>query len=158
MKKLVIVFVLSLSMFACSSNDDNPPVGEILHASYEFKIGNNIISSSDDIPLGMLLDASDVASQISVVERNNEFMMLMTEIPTNADEIKILDNDNDVLIALTGTKVADYQDNSEAVVIDIGTMTRNTTKDKVSFTGTFIHNGVTFTATGFIKSNGMKNH
>jgi len=157
MKKLLVVFVLSLSIISCSSDDDNPPVEGNLNASYELKIGGTLISSNNDIPLGMLLDANSVATQVSVLERENAFMMLFTQIPTSLGEIKQLDNDDDVLIALTGSKIADYQENGEAVVIDAGTMTRDA-NDKVSFTGTFVYNGITFTTTGFIKSDGMKNH
>ena len=158
MKKLLLVFVLSLSIISCSSDDDNPSVEGNLNASYELKFGGTVISSNSSIPLGMLLDVNSVATQVSVVERDNEFMMLMTEIPINSGETIQLDNDEDVLIALTGSKVADYSENNEAIVIDLGTMTRSATKDKVSFTGTFIYNGITFTASGFIKSNGMKTH
>jgi len=144
--------------YKCSSDDDNPLVEGNLNASYELKFGGTVISSNSSIPLGMLLDVNSVATQVSVVERDNEFMMLMTEIPINSGETIQLDNDEDVLIALTGSKVADYSENNEAIVIDLGTMTRSATKDKVSFTGTFIYNGITFTASGFIKSNGMKTH
>jgi len=113
-------------MLACSSDgDENPAVEGNLNASYELKFGGALISSNSSIPLGMVLDATGAARLISVTERDNVFMMMMTQIPMNAGETIQLNNDDDVLIALTGSKVADYSENQEAIVIDQGSMTRD---------------------------------
>ena len=67
-----------------------------------------------------------------------------------------MNSEEDVTVALVGSKVSSYQENGEAVVIE-GTMTR-VADDKVSFTGSFEHNGLMHNATGFIKSDGIKNN
>ena len=151
----LVLIVLSIILLSCKKETDDDSVDGNLNASYELKIDGNTISSNTSIPLGMLLDASGVASQVSVTEPGNTFMMMFTDIPTTSGDIKQLDDNT--LIALTGSKVVDYQENFEAVVIDAGTMTR-TANDKVSFAGTFVYNGITFTTTGFIKSDGLKEH
>jgi len=154
-KKLLVVLVLSLSMIACS-NDDDSPIGGHLNASYEFKIGDEVISSNSSIPLG-IVRYTNSKIQISVTERDNEFMMMMIDIPRTIGEQKTLNSEEDITVSLVGSKVANYQENfGEAVVIE-GTMTR-VADDKVSFTGTFEHNGLMYNATGFIKSDGIKNN
>ena len=139
---------------SCAKKEDSP-TEENKNASYELKIDGTTISSNSSIPLGMLLDASGVANQISVSESGDLLVMLFTNIPTTVGDTSQLSSDDDILIALSGSKVTNYSDFG-LVTIETGTMTR-TANDKVSFTGTFEYDGTTYNTTGFIKSDGMKN-
>jgi len=156
MKNLLkFVFILSLSMAlfnSCTKKEDSPVEGN-KNASYEFKIDGDTVLSNSSIPLGMLTDANGVANQISVTEPDDLFNMLFTNIPITVGSSVALSDDDDILIAVNGTKIENYI----LIVVDNGTMTR-TANDKVSFTGTFEHNGTIHNATGFIKSDGMKNN
>ncbi len=158
--KHTILLLLAISFIATScskdTTDDTPPIDETQNASYELIIDGNTISSNTSIPLGMLLDASDVAVSISVEEAGNLFAMGFTNIPTALGSSTPLSSDDDILIAITGTSIAAYSSYSQ-VFIDNGTMIR-TANDQVTFTGTFEYDGTTYNATGFIKSDGMKNH
>lgn len=133
---------------SCTKKEDSPVEGN-KNASYEFKIGGDIVSSNSSTPLGMLLDANGLANQVSVTEPDDLFVMLFTTIPVNIGEVKPLDDET--LIGLTGNLISDYIQ----IFVDEGTMTRDA-KDKVSFIGTFEHNGGRISASGFIKSDGMK--
>ena len=150
MKKLLVVLVLSLSFIACSSDDDSPIDGH-LNASYEFKIGDEVISSNNSIPIEILTDTNGLANQISVTEPDDQFVMMFSIIPINVGDVKQLDGDTQ--IAVTGHIVANYLQ----IFVDEGTITRDA-DGKVSFTGTFEHEGTTHNVTGFIKSDGIKNN
>ena len=154
MKKILVVFVLSLSILSCSK-DDNSPKEENNNASYELKIDGNAISSNSSIPLEMLLDGN-IAMSISVQESDDLLSMAFSKIPTTVGSISILNNNDNILVAITGTRIANYSPFGQ-IFIDQGTMTR-TANDKVSFTGTFENNGITYNATGYIKSDGLINH
>ena len=152
----LLLVAFSITLISCKKEtDDDSPIGGHLNASYELKIGGDIISSNSSIPLG-IVRYTDSKIQISVTERDNEFMMMMIGIPITIGETKILNSDEDVTVALVGSKVSSYQENGEAVVIE-GTMTRDA-DDKVSFSGRFEYNELMYNATGFIKSEGIKNN
>ena len=153
MKKILVLLVLSISVISCTKKDD-PQLESNSNASYEFKIGGDVISSNSSIPLGMVPDASGIARQVSVTEPDDVFVMLFTTIPINSGDVKPLGGDTQ--IGITGSRIANYSAIGQ-VFVDAGTMTRDA-NDKVSFIGTFLHNGIIFNASGFIKSDGMKNH
>ncbi len=148
----IFLLTLSITLVSCGGDDsgDDDQVDGNLNASYEFKIDGEIVSSNSSIPLGMLLDANGIAKQVSVAEPDNLFGMLFSTIPENTGEVKPLDGDT--LIVVTGNLISDY---NIQIVVDEGTMTR-VAKNKVSFIGTFEHNGGRISASGFIKSEGIK--
>ncbi len=147
---LIVIELLAISCTKKTTDNET----EDNKASYEFRINGDIISSNNDVPFGMLLDPNGKATHISVYEQDNSFGMGFSGMPVNVGESKPMSID--VEASVNGPKIENYTD-SGWITIESGTMTR-TADNKVSFTGSFEYNGVVYQASGYIKSNEMKNH